>query len=1340
MGSFRRLVNSTADKFGSPASALGDVAACLGATGLEGAAGAAGLIKVTAGLSKAVAFLTDDERSWNGKPEPDDFLETTFNTLCHDAFVSITVESFQSLPANTKATKAEWEQRLLKAFEEITDVEIDFDKVGPGGTANTLFHLYESKLITCASSDVATEDWLKDIRQRAYKRVMHRLTDGSKTMVRLQGRISMGSAEQVSQLTHRFDAFAENASRGPVPRITEQGGLRDVETDNKVAQNIDVVVETKTINHADFKKLQGIVSAINSDWIKYVRLPAMELETVDEEKGKSRDWIAEFFAAAKATHDRGETQNALALWQALHGRLRNTEEGKREDYAARTSANLGLCHLHLGEKQQARDRFHEAYATAPHNPKMRFFGALGLHLADDHQAARPLAEELVKNHLELPDIRWLMAGILGHVDGHPAAIAFLRQHDPVTENDYTALCHHLNEDGLYAEAHTLAMAGSLRFPESHPLLHAAAYALAVPVIDRKTRERDYLYVRNSDERRAAEEAASLTTKAIELARRTHHRLVLPDYYANLVSFLSLTGENQRCLDIAAEASALSADNGALLSNVFLCAARVNDWAKMEQFMQKLRDRDGTDSPAHHRRQLLHAMLKRDASTLDQALADTVACSAEDAEISFIRLEAMLSARRWDETSSALKIHRERFGEEAGVFFIEGDLAMHNKLWRIADAKFTEAGRSLEFNHRARGMRGMVAYREERWADALEFFMRPDLAREYSMHLGEQAHCLLELGRYEECVTVVQLARASNGEPDRKLDEIEAASLVRQGRFSDALPCIVRVCEHRDSAYFWLKRYELLMRLNQTAEANRVLVEAEKSYRGDPDLQVAICHRHLHEGNTRPAYEAARCALALAPRSRDAKLAMGRIAMLAMQDKELSQDEVAEVLRYATETGLVKPIIMPLKDGEPDVPAFLENLRKVTGRRGHKPVDPWNWFKNFGQPLTIGCHTLGLGVTAVWSAIIESRGYTVNAAFGDGYAQRLDNAAAQGSIHGEVVIDAVAVLTCDLLNLWDLLPALFTKIYIPDSVAEAFFRELMQARQKWSRAYSIGKLPHLTGEQALTEESHTRMLERLERVAERINRPPFVRVIVTDRTEERWRRYRKLRGLSIDALESAAVAWQVSRPLWSDDIYVSATAAAAFHVNRFPSCALLSAAAKIGLIAPALAREKSLSLACHNYRFTPVTNAAVMEAYTSRTDGPSAKDSRLFDSIVNTSFPKRPASGLLGYVAAKMIFYSGNHGLQWRDFAVDQLLQWAPKRFVYEEFCCGVAESVTHAPELFFGIIRAAVFRMDEANAKRFLAVATTVAREYAVIDLGMARRWTSALKSFEQHPPLIQKK
>lgn len=1335
MGSLRRFVNSAADKFGSPASALGDVATCLAAVGVDGATSAAGLIKVTAGLSKAVAFLTDDERSWSGKPEPDDFLENTFNALCHDAFLAVAVEALLFLPADTKTTKSEWEERLLNAFKEIADEEIDFEKIGPTTMANVLFDRYELKLLTFASLDVATKDWLNAIRQRAYKRVMQRLTDGSKTMVRLQGRISMGSAEQVSLLARRLDAFAENGARGLVPRITELGDLGStVETDNKVAQNIEVTVATS--NHAEFKKLQGIVSAINSDWIKYIRLPATELELVDEEK--PRDLVAEFFADAKATHDRGETQNALALWQTLHGRLRNTEEGKREDYAARTSANLGLCHLHLGEKQQAQDRFREAYATAPHNPRMRFFGALGLHLEGAHQAARPIAEELVKDRPELPDIRWLMAGILSHLDGHPAAIAFLRQHEPATENDYTALCHYLNEEGLHSEAHALAIAGLDRFPTAHPLLHSAAYALAVPLIDRKTRECDYLYVRNADERCAAEEAVRLTTKAIELARRTQHRLVLPDYYANLVSFLSLTGDNRHCLDIAVEASALGAENGSLLSNVFLCAARVNDWAKMEQFMQKLRDRDGADSNAHHRRELLHAMLIRDASSLDRALTDTLAGSAKDAEISFIRIEAMLSAGRWHEASLALKIHRERFGDEAGVAFAEGELAMHDRQWRIADGKFIEAGRSLEFKHRARGMRGMVAYREHRWADALDFFKRSDLAREYSMHLGEQAHCLLELGRYEECVTVVQLARASNEEPDHKLDEIEAASLVRQGRFSDALPCIVSVCEHGDSAYFWLKRYELLMRLNQTTEANRVLGEAEKRYRGDPDLQVAICHKHLHEGNTRPAYEAARCALALAPGSRDAKLAMGRIAPLAMQDKELSRDELAEVLRYATETGLVKPIIMPVKDGEPDVAAFLENLRKLTGNHRHKPIDPWHWFKHGGQPLTMGAHELGFGVAAVWTAITESRGYAVNAAFGGGDDQRLDNTTAQAAIRGEVVIDAVAVLTCDLLGLWDLLPSLFTKIYVPDSVAEALFKELMQARQKWIHAYSIGKLPHLTGELALTDDSHVRMLARLERVAEHINRAPFVRATVTERTVERWRRYRKLRGLPIETFEAAAIAWQVSRPLWSDDIYVSATAAAAFHANRFPTCALLSAAGKTGVMPPSLARENSLHLARHNYRFTPVTIDAVLEAYNSRSDGPSTMDSRLFDSIVNTSFPKRPASGLLGYVAAKMLFVAWQHSREWRDFAVEQLLQWTPKRLVYEEFCCGVAEALDHAPELFFGIIRAAASRMDAKNAKRFLVVAATVAREYATLGLGSSTKWKSALRAFEQHPPVFQ--
>jgi tetratricopeptide (TPR) repeat protein len=1328
MGKFREALNRTTSKASDPLSALGDASGMLALMGMPALAPAAGLLKLGSALGKAVSFLTSSERSWAKEEEPDDLLETTFAGVCHEAFLHAAQACLDEAPFYLSLGRDVLESKLTQAFHIVADLEIDLDEGGPASSYAKVFSVYRKELKALVP-DPLFENWLDEVEKKASKRVRNRLADGTPIMGRVSSRFGLGVADAVHALKLAAgisdkvaNSSFEEAKSGP------QGS--SLTPDHQLAKAVEFVIENGDPEKA-LRQLQAAIATKRPELLSSIRFLSGDAGGIDLPAATQRDWVAELFAEAKAAHAKEDILGAKTLWETLLGRLRHHPDGNREDYFARTAANLGLCHWHLGEKARAQELFAQAYAAAPENKRMRFFGALSLHLKGCDDEAKKLAATLTDE----PDGRWLNAEIIGRLEGAAAALAYLAQREPVTENDYTVLCFYLNELGRYAEAHKYAAKGMELFPEAHPILHAAALALAMPFVDRKNEERDFLYARNAEEAAAVTEAARLIEKAVKLAKKVTHFLILHDYYANWASFLSLAGEDQRCLEVVVEAEAVGAAKAGLFSNAFLCASRVGNWAKMDELSEKLRALEGEDRRPALRRRLLTAMLRKEPTLAAAVLQESDELATTDEEISFLRLEVMVVHGLLAELLLALTRHGTRFSNPSAVAFYEGEVAFRAEEWRAAEEKFQLAAKSPEFCLRALSRCGMCAYREGRWQEALDYFSRPGLAREYSCFGGEQAHCLLELGRLDECLGLVGHVRRDPSEPPRRLDELAAAVWVRKGQLSNALPLLERICAGGGRAYFWLKRYEILLRLGRHDEAEHVLQEAEQRFPGEADIQTAVSQKHLWKGSAKDAYIAAHKALALAPDSRDAKLAMGRIALLALTQDPLGKEAADEVMRHALELGLLHKVVVPLKDGEPDIPAFLHVLRKQGGAK--RRVDSWLIFKQVNQPLTLFANIHGIGIATLWAALTASKGYFVHASVGTRDSQNLARATARRALGGDVVIDAVGLLTCDALDLWDVVPELFRTILVPESVAEAFFNESTQLRPAWLRAFAINQPPRLTGEADLPPEFIDQIAARLQRILGRIGAPPFRRVALSSDEKSRWVRHTKLRQLDLATFAACAVAKRERCPVWADDIVVSGISVGTLKLQSFPTWALLAEAADTRRISGAQRHLKTVRLAELNYRFTPLWMLDVILAYQDH-DGsePKASDERFFAAIRDTDYSGTSASSMLGFVCADLLFRSSSRGQSWSVFAAEQLAAWVAQPQVYVDFCSGAADALEHAPGLYFGLIRTASTRLAAANARLFLKQARLVAmRKIKAPDCTFCHSWHGALLAFEQLSP-----
>jgi tetratricopeptide (TPR) repeat protein len=1288
-------------------------------TGLPAAA-----LDVAPILGEVVTFLTSKDRSWMKGSEPEGYLEIVFSAICHDAYLKIVRARAQAEDAENVGFVGDWRTALALGFRAVAEQELDVAKDGPAKAAEPVFAALKADLcIHPACRGVEPETW-EEINRRAHRELQQRLANLDDTAVRLRAYFEVGDYNRSARIAEGWpERSALDIAESPEPG-------RELEPLPPVGSPV-LTTLPDFAKGADVSHMRMILQAIHPAYA--LRLDAL-VASAAAETGATRDWIEEFFADARSKHESRYYAEARSRWLALKERLQGTPDATRADYLARVTANLGVCDWHEGRTEEAQAWFAEARRLAPHHPKMRYFGALADHLAGRDEPALATLDELVETDFTEPQLRFLRAHILGKLQGHAAAVVFLEQGPLDSAEAYAAMCHHLNEAGRFGDAQRIAEEGISRYPDNHALHHSLAFSLTHDILQRKAAEHDHLYVRNEAEEARVARAVEHAQKALDLARALSDRSVIRDYYANVAGYLRLAAQDRKALALLPEAEKQDAVSLHLLVNLFISAAHAGDDTRLDELLVRLKERE--DGVEHHRRCLLVAMLKKDPALFAQVWADSEAAAKQDLTLSLLRIEACLSLNDKVAATAAIREHRLHHAKDRSVAFVEAELAQGEGRTEDALALCREAEGFSEIFHRAIDLRGLILFRAERWEAALETWKRPGLDPIRSPRALFIGRCLYGLERYEACLELATQADALEQDDKESLGflELRMAALTCLGRFQAALPLLEELCRCMDRPGLWLKRHEVLLRLGRTAEAAAVILEAGQRHRADADIQVALSAHHAREGDARLAFQAARLAHALEPESEEARHAIGRIAPLNLVRPALKAEEEAEVQRHAEAIGLLRPIFLPMKNGVPDVPAFLDQLARATkgraaARQTLAPGGRAALFRNIGQALTIGSHLLGVGVPALWTSLKHSRHHLICAARGKAELLRQDEREAFAALGGEIVLDATALLTADLLGMWDVLPRLFSVIHVPEETADALFADMMSARQVLPLFPLASGLPQLEGEEPPSRSMLEELIRRLETICAHVSRAPFRRTPITATTRERWARNRRLNRVPAAVVTSLMLSDQEARPLWSDDLFFTATARAHLRRSAFPSQALLRAAARASHISLESEAELGVELAAHGYHFTSLDRAALRREINRWSGAPDRRHLRILQSMIDTSFESTKASVVLGLACAQGAFCATGHSEAWRTLAGNILRQWTPRRDTYRGFCEGAARALRHSPPTFFGLIKSVGPHLAPASLEVFFEEALEVARRRS--RQGKNRPWTAAMALYD---------
>lgn len=263
--------------------------------------------------------------------------------------------------------------------------------------------------------------------------------------------------------------------------------------------------------------------------------------------------------------DEGSPRQALNLLETLWAELDQNSTGR---IRFRVKANIGHCHVQLGEELHGADHLMAAAEHWPGNEKSIANKILGLLLYDRFQEAFDLAQTSIAS---FPDSEAIAAYLVQAcrnrpLDGSPLDLL----PEPLRSTELVVNCHidHLRYHDKTLEWWELAHSCSARFPDNHHLKLSAADA-SIDRLTRKIRRWERL---SEEEQAEALAASKVLEEQFDRIRRHDHpsRRDHLAYIANYVISLHTIGDLEKAAVVVGEALVIEQND----QNIVALAAQI----------------------------------------------------------------------------------------------------------------------------------------------------------------------------------------------------------------------------------------------------------------------------------------------------------------------------------------------------------------------------------------------------------------------------------------------------------------------------------------------------------------------------------------------------------------------------------------------------------------------------------------------------------------------------------------------------------------------------------------------------------------------------------------------
>lgn len=931
-----------------------------------------------------------------------------------------------------------------------------------------------------------------------------------------------------------------------------------------------------------------IMPDIESLLMEKVINPLKEVEEMKKEyRTKKENDYQIRIDRAKESLDKGRYETAKKEYEIILNELNLETEEIDPHIRFRVFNNLGVCELNLNNQIEAANFFEKAYASEPDLPMAICKYALSKVLKDVPADGLIIIEELLKKYPEDDQAISTKANILYSLDRQAELITFLKG-----KNKTALVFWYEGFKQMSQQSYEMAISSFENFIRLEPK-NSSAFLLIAQNIMIGTRE----IIKNNplppdklpkELKNKFSYAIDCINKAIELFKNTEQKNELETAYINLSGCYIALGLSEEAINAASEAIAINRNSEIAYQNKGIAHLKLSQYKDALKSFQIYKSLGGEDADVE--KHIAFCSLRiGDLQAAEKLITDLLERQPElDLDIADLAVD--LYSRRLDneKLNPLLKRLEEEFPSNSQALTIRG--LYLRKIGQDGAEKLLQQA----FENASSDYERMLAetdladlfYDQKNYIKASEFYKK-----HLNIHDGNHATFRYAQSLYNSGEYGTLLEWIDSLDIDLRhqmiIQQVEANTNLSLGNLDKASQLFKDLFEKNPNSFQYIVYYGMCQfRLGREdiaknafdAIKNRVsdtqdlmIVSGGYEFIGELETAIGLSFRALEkDGNNPKAHLLFISTFLKREGDKEEKIDDKYVKAFQKSIKEFNS-------RFPEEKAFQG---FEIKDGD------MSQMLKIVDQMAEMTDNAANLYKSSQAPISTVPILTGKNSFDVWAAFTQMPEVGIKISFGTLEEVKKEMLAIGEYYNRSIVIDIYPLFLLSYLNQLEVLPRIFKRIYVHQSILDKL-TEIIEDRRFYGRK-GAGVIGKIDGKYQMIEnnsEQNKKILEILEKIKEFIISNPNIKIIGLSKE------YPTDKNI-INALDertkcSILLAQELNVPIYCDDRLLRAIIDQDYKIKSFSSQTLFAFAYNKNIISLDKLYELKKGMVVLNYDFISI---------------------------------------------------------------------------------------------------------------------------------------------------------
>lgn len=895
--------------------------------------------------------------------------------------------------------------------------------------------------------------------------------------------------------------------------------------------------------------------------------------------------------------------------------------------------NLGVAENNLQNNDRAAELFQKAYEAEPELPMAVCKGALAKLLKGVPAEGLPMIEELLQKHPTDDQAITTKANILYVLDRYSELIPFLKEKGKV------GLAHwYEGFERMGKKDYNGAMASFENVIRLEPKNVRALMLIAQNVMV-GTREaiRDNPFPPDKIPKAITDKfnrATECLKEAARLLKDMEQKDDLEMAYANLSGCYVALGLYEESIASAEEASIIDPKSAIPLLNKGIAQLKLDRYSDAIKSFQIYKDLGGGDIDVE--RHIAFCALRTGDLTMVEKIVSELLENESGLDLDIAELAVDLYSRKLDneKLNPLLERLEKEYSNNSQALRLRGAYmrrlgleGAETVLQKALESAISESEKILTEVALAD-----LQYDLKNYSVAVELYKKYLNTQEGNPATFRYAQCLYNSGQYGTLLDWIDiLSQSIRGES--LIEQLEAYANLYLGNLDKASQLFKDLFEKNPSSLQYLVYYGMCrFRLGKESDA-KVAFDAIKNRVSETQDLVILAGGYQFIGEWKIAIDLTFKALENDPNNPQAHLAF-IFTFLKREQAEGNEPEEKHIKAFQKSIGEFSKRFpeekalqgFEVKDGD------ISQMLKMVDQMAETIDNATKLYKESQAPMAIVPRLTGKKPFDVWAAFTQMPEVGIKISFGAPDEIKTEVLTAEGYRDRSIVIDIYPLFLLAHFDQLDLLPKLFKKIYIHQSVMDEL-TETIEDR-KVSARKGVSSIARIDGQHRITEispEQVRKTLDLLEKIRGFISSNPSIEVRGFSKEKPKEER-NIINALDESTRDSVLIAQELTVPIYCDDRILRVVVSKDYGLQSFSSQTLFIVAQKNNLISLVKKFELQKGMIDFNYEFISIDANFIFTQL--KNTGFSVEG---IQTIINSLVRKETSIQSLGMVLADLFF-------------------------------------------------------------------------------------------------------